>query len=254
MCYPLNQTVVGATGTIPLDIRIQLHNVTGTAKQVRIIPYNNGITQKITLNNWTCTAADCERWIHVDFPLANVTKEGWTEFGAWVDMDMPNGATGTGARLWYNLNRWWVYFDNGKELRTGVPNPPVVGGGSWLPETVTGGSNYATSQIAMAQFPWNPTTGAMIPKSGTWNPVVNFQVSAGSDLRRGKAMIDPNLHGTPPSEGTVIYNGTAGTKTLSINTTLLSDGLHKLVLVGITDHSTGVEQSGVQVVPFLVDN
>lgn len=257
-CFPLNQTIEGSEGTIPFDLFVQLHNTTGRVWRLRSIPYLNGQPPPphFTVLDWTCDVADCNRWIHVDFPLSLPIKSGQTELGFWVDMELPNGQAQVNNRQWYNLNRWFVNFQNGKPPLTGGSlQVPYIGGGSWLPGPVTGGSNYANVKIKdMTQFPWNPATGEAIPVSGLWQPKVTFQVTGGADVRSGMAMIDPALHADPPSHGLMVYDGPPGDRTLQIDTTSLANGSHRLLLVGCTQHSTGIKQCGVQVVPFIVEN
>ena len=68
------------------------------------------------------------------------------------------------------------------------------------------------------------------------------------------AMVDPNFHASPPSEGTVLYRSTQGRK-LTIDPALYSPGPHALVLRSCT-HDTlaspgkAAHRCGVLKLPF----
>ena len=120
-----------------------------------------------------------------------------------------------------------------------------ITGSSWF--TNPGGSKYARAEIAEADFPWNAATGELVPLSGTWRPRVSF------DKAQGLVLIDPALHADPPSRGLVAYEGAGGKQTLSIDTTTLRDGQHRMLLVNCDPRPAG-RHCGVLVVPFLVRN
>jgi hypothetical protein len=100
--------------------------------------------------------------------------------------------------------------------------------------------------------PWNEATGELTPLSGTWTPTVQFEA------RQNFVYVDPALHATPPNHGTVVYEATTTntgyhTQELSIDTTTLSNGLHRL-LIGTGNVAQNGTHSGVLVVPFVVQN
>ncbi len=118
------------------------------------------------------------------------------------------------------------------------------------------GSAYARTFVQRPELEklWNPDTGALVPKSGT------FHITIGGEKDGNRAMIDPAMHAMPPVLGTVLVDEPAGTAgklyknyDLAIDTTRLSDGLHKLAFQNIFKREAG-EQSGLIVLPFLVAN
>ena len=136
-----------------------------------------------------------------------------------------------------------------------APNA-YTGGESWFTRDEGGGSNYARTFVQRSNIAklWNPHTGALVPKSGT------FHITIAGEKDGNRAMIDPTMHAMPPSPGKVLMDEPAGTAgklykayNLAIDTTKLSDGIHKLVFQNIFKRASG-EQSGLIVLPFLVAN
>lgn len=252
-CFPLHQTITA--DVLPLDIRVQLHNVPGTVTKMRVFLYQMGPVQveMIPPPIEHCPTADCDIWVHVDFPIGKVTTSGWGQIGIWVDVDME-------GKQWYNIPRWFLNAQNGAPLRTNEPSfdrhPRItIGGDTWLAPGAVSHTNYSQASIAIEDFPWNFETGELIPISGTWTPDVDFAFTNTRVARTGKALIDPFLHAVPANLGIVIYDGPGGRRQLSIDTLSLTDGKHRLLLVSCNpSFPGGFENCGVLVVPFLVAN
>lgn len=253
-CFPLHQTITA--DVLPFDIRVQLHNVPGTPLRMRVFIYQMGPVEVVLEPPPIagCAVADCDVWVHVDFPIGDVTTSGWGQMGLsfWVDM-------GDGHE-WYNIPRWFLNVENGAPPRTNEPSftlqPRItIGGDTWLNPIGVSHTNYSQASIAIEDFPWDFETGELIPISGTWTPDVDFAPRSPQVARTGKALIDPFLHAVPANLGTVIYDGPAGKRQLSIDTLSLTDGKHRLLLVSCNPNFPGgFENCGVLVVPFLVAN
>lgn len=250
-CFPLHQTLTD--DTLSLDIRVQLHNVPGVVKEFRTIAYQmgGGSAAAVFSTVPSCANTDCDTWVHVDLLLDRLTYSGWANIWPGLFIRMDDG------QQWYNVPRWFVNIQNGKPTRPNEPSfggqPRIwIGGDTWLP-AVAPASNYSPAEILIADFPWNFTTGQAIPVSGIWQPRV--WVGKSADIH-GMAMIDPALHANPPSHGTMVYDGPGGSlRTLTIDTTALSNGPHRLSLVACNVvRSDFDEHCGVLVVPFTVDN
>lgn len=252
-CFPLHQEVTG--DVLSLDIRFQLHNVPGDVGPLRVGTYAPG-TGNSLINNvpsgGNCSEVDCDRWVHADFPLSDVASSGWVEFQIYpivFSVDETGDRTG---QKWYNVPRWYLNIQNGAPAGD-APNQIRIGGDTWLTSSGQDGGNYSEAQIATEDLPWDFTTGEMITVSGTWAPDVNFDHTPAPGF--GLALIDPHLHASPPDMGTVVYDGPGGDVALSIDTTQLSNGLHRLLLRSCNPNITGgFTNCGVLVVPFLVDN
>jgi hypothetical protein len=257
-CFPLYQHLTA--DTLDLDVNIKLHENTGTAVNLRVYAYGdveleyNG-TQPF--NHGKCDTADCDTWVHVSFPLSQAHYNGWHEFAIFLNVLTPDG------QVQRNWTRYYAYID-----RSGLPSAsagsvvdlttrPVIsgvnsvtGGDSWYSKMASGGS-YAQAKILRSSIPWDETTGALTPLAGVWSPRVGWG-------QPGKfAYVDPAFHAVPPSKGTIVFeNGPVdadGFKTLTIDTTHLANGMHRLVL-GAGNAAANGTNTGVLVVPFLVAN
>lgn len=246
MCFPLYQTLTG--DTLHLDVTIKLHNIPATPSKVRIAAYGDVTwTNGVTIP--PCATVDCEYTVAYDFPLSILHFSGWREIATYLNVTNANG------EVQRNWPAWFVFID--KPLPVD-PNPldfesfERPGGDSWY-SNVPGGTSgqYARASIARTDVPWNEATGALTELSGVWTPTVRFQA------RKNFVYIDPALHANPPNFGTIVYDQTASTNgtqaVLSIDTTQLADGLHRL-LIGTGNVGTNGTNSGVLVVPFLVKN
>lgn len=260
-CFPLYQQLPG--DTLHFDVRIQLHNMTGTMVSLRMDAYGdhayevrprtiwNGGQSDTTF--WRCEVADCDRWVGINFPLNSVHWKGLHEFNVMAFVYAPGG-----VKHQYTVSRWHAYVD-----RPSLPDAPPgsttaatqanawigVGGDSWY---TTGGAKYARVGMVRADVPWDEATGKLKPLSGTWTPTVHFE------KKQNFAYVDPAFHAVPPSKGTIVWEQTTTntgylTKTLSIDTTKLADGEHRLVFGtgNITPEGTN---SGLGVIRFLVNN
>ena len=67
--------------------------------------------------------------------------------------------------------------------------------------------------------------------------------------------IDPDFHAQPPVPGALLVDGAGGwAGSAAIDTTLLTNGRHRLVLRADCDDPRGSTNSGVLVVTFTVAN
>jgi hypothetical protein len=153
-------------------------------------------------------------------------------------------------------SHWQLNVDNGKPPPTApgaalesAKQADLIGGDSIYPFATN--TDYARVLVKRADFPWDPVTGAYIPKRGVWQLPVNFQHD------NGFAYVDPQLHAMPPSHGTVVYDGPAtpeAVRTVPIDTTKLTDGMHKVLLGTCNTHVEGGKHCGTLVIRFLVKN
>lgn len=258
-CFPLYQTVT--TDTIEFDVRVQLHNVPGSPIWFKMQAYKLGDAPGVFLRGTDmglpagCDVTDCDEWFHVEYPLSTIDSSGWADFHLLYAVQMDNGDK------WYNVNRWPLYVENGQPVDSTPMSSfdvDTVGGDTWIENT---GSQYSETYVRRADYPWDETTGELTPLSGTWNLDATFCCDHVATTT-GLATIDPNLHADPVDIGTVIYDGPADKNVpLSIDTTTLANGEHKLLLSACNPEVTppdgeppSLTNCGVLVVPFLVDN
>jgi hypothetical protein len=257
-CFPLYQRLSG--DTLRLDIKLQLHNMTGVAMHLRIDAYGD-YHHEVPRATWTgdpnqgwhCETTDCEKWVSVDFPLSRVQYRGDHEFMVFLIVWKSDASVKQN-----NISRWHAYID--------LPRPEPAsdsivaktrqeawigtGGDTWHP--TVGGGKYGRVGMMREDVPWNELTGRLKTISGIWRPRINFE------KQKNFVYVDPHLHAVPPHKGTVVWeqmttNTGYVTKRFAINTRTLKNGLHRLVF-GTGNVTPGGINTGVGVIPFRVRN
>lgn len=274
MCFPIYQTIT--SDTLHLDVTIKLHNMPGRPEWLRFTSYNDttDLLRKLTASGGSegdpakyippCATDNCTYTIPWDIPLTASSPyvgyyqnplryNGWHEFAVYLNVDQTNGAV---------QRNWQRFYVNVQlpGLPEGTPGAnddqfgtlasiysQWAGGDSWYSGVDQVSSKYSRSDINRASIPWNEATGELVAVPPHWTPKVRL---AHAD---SFVFIDPDLHGNPPSNGTVVYQGPGGVVDLSIDTTVLTNGVHKL-LIGSGNVMSNGENAGVLVVPFLVHN
>jgi hypothetical protein len=270
-CVPLYQKVSG--GKLRLDLKWQLHAMQGVRGKGAPLPRNlivniEGVYEGPNLRHLAgqfpgeaCPTVHCEGWAGVNFDYRSAPR-GWGNLNPFVQAFFTDCAEGVpNCRQLRTLNHWPVHFVTRRppapKTNESVLGPNAyTGGESWFSPEPNFGSRYARTFVQRKEIQklWNIRTGALVPKSGT------FRIRIGGQTDGSRAMIDPAMHATPPILGTVVLDQPPrdGKKTwsyydLTIDTTKLTNGMHKLVFQNIYKRASG-EQSGVIVLPFLVAN
>ena len=239
---------IGGTGTLGLDITVRLHNMPGNVEYMKVRAYGD-YDHQVDLP-WHCPTADCVRTVHVDFPLDKLRYSGPHGFLFGVY------AKNTDGHSQITSTNWALTIDNGK------PPPPAgstaaivaseherVGGASYYPAATN--SDYARVFVKRDHLPWDPATATNRVKSGIWELDAYFQHADGF------AYVDPQLHANPPSKGQVFYeaSGTPNShRRLSIDTTKLIDGVHKLLIGTCNTAPADGDSCGTLVLRFEVRN
>ncbi len=265
-CVPLYQTVSG--GKLHLDMKWQEHMMQGVNGQGAPLPLSfivniEGIFDGVNLRNiglWpgtACTTMQCQGWVSVDFDYSKAPS-GWGNLNTFIQDFFTDCAAGQQCRQLRTLNHWPVNFvtSNPPVSNTSVLAPDAyTGGESWFTQE-DGGSAYARAFVQRPEISklWNIDTGQLVPKSGV------FHITISGEKDGNRALIDPALHAMPPVLGTVVMDEPPATGALAykkydlaIDTTKLTDGVHRLFFQNIYKRPSG-EQSGVIVLPFLVAN
>lgn len=259
-CFPVYQTLSGTS--LHLDVVVKLHNMPGVPSWLRAQSYGDvGWEKRIPIVDQNpakyiprCTTANCEYTLPWDIDLSIVRYNGWHQFGMFLNVAEDGGANT--QRQW---TRWYVNFDiPGRPVGTPGPDGQFgtlasiysqwTGGDTWYNGV---DAKYAQASIRRDSLPWNETTGELQAVPAIWTPTVRFEKA------KQFVFIDPNLHAPGgPDYGTVVLDRTVATgaiETLSIDTTGLSNGVHKL-LIGTGNVTASGTNSGVLVIPFLVHN
>lgn len=240
-CLPSEQRV---SGTIGLDLRVIMHGSHG-AKFDRIEPVAKTDAQETTLGTYTgCRGTTTDTgtvtcWQHIDLDTTAYGLDGRQELRLRSWSRAPNG-----DMMHVSLNN---FFDvrNGKTVNP-MDRLPYQRMKGWYG---TEGVGYCEVRVLTPIVPG--------PVSGTIRYDVEFPTHADSlPITRHSAVLDPDFHALPPVPGSALLsgNGPLARTTLTIDTTKLVDGAHRLVLRSDCETPSGSTNSGVGVVRFVVSN
>jgi hypothetical protein len=239
-CLPLEQTVSGVVG---IDVRIILHDNPGKFDYWNPVLKSNSqelsLAHVTNLNGMTCPDGTCTGFSHADVDTRLLTNDGRQEIRLRSYTKTPDGNV-----MHASINGHMI-VRNGKTV-SDVTRLPFERGKGWYT-----GSGYCEASFVSKV----PQTAV----SGTWSPTVKIAWhGTAEDLKvtHHTIRIDPDFHATPPVPGTIIKDGAGDLvqQNLSINTTTLSNGLHRLHLRADCDDPRGSTNSGVLIIPFTVQN
>jgi len=251
-CFPYRQTV---SGQLTLHVRSMLHENVGTLTHVRVQAYNKGAysvkTLKTVSQSFRCpstTPDDCTTWTTVTVDTSLLPYDGLTEFRVHSQAKEPDG------NIMLASTGWLAKVRNGKPYHDttylNASGTVQTEGRGWYGHSFSSGDNlgYANARFLSAL----PTA----PVSGTWSPAV--QTIAGADgkpITHTLVTINPQFHAAPANRGWVqVERNAAWRGTLAVDTTMLPNGPHRLGILASADQSVGSRQTGVQIIPFTVQN
>jgi hypothetical protein len=246
-----------ADGKVRLDFRLRLHN----ASNHRVARFRGSIACCDAIPGggagFDDTSAETKALIASAMPNGHVYVTKVLDLhGAGSDgrkearftLDLRHARTG---RRSFQSSGWQSYVDN--------PDTTVVA--DYRPrDSVTARGWYEGFGYTNATY-GGPYSAASPPTvSGVWNPRVKMAPgSGGARVTSHRAHIDPDFHAG--SAGWVVKRGRGSFEgRLSIDTTQLTNGPHRLVLVANArkissrDRVANGTSSGVQVIPFVVAN
>jgi len=220
------------SGILHLDVVVKLHNQPGKVSMVRIQAFNvYTLIQPVSLE---CPTNDCTFIVPMDVDTTKIPN-GNREFR--ITANIRAGDATFGERF-YQTTRWHAVIDNsgsggssGKESRSRSP-----GAAGWYQ-----GLSYANLYCG-------PDDGFKLiskPVAGVVTITCRFTRSTAF------ATIDPDFH--HGSSGTVLLNARAGTWTIAIDSTTLTNGPHRLFLSTSASNGSGT-LTGALVLTFNVQN
>ena len=232
-CFPYGATLSGVVG---FDVRVVMHENPGVLQRVDIGLFtgedeDGGVLVGVPFQT-TCVGT-CTFWGHAEVDTAAAGYDGWQEFRFKARVDEPDG-----ARM-VTSSGWPVNLANGNPSREWRDGAGVTGRG-WY-------TDVGYQNASLAALPVGPV-------SGTWTPTVRMGPgSGGSAATYHVAAVDPDVHAGMPGwvvlEGAGEYRGP-----LSVDTTQLANGRHRLVLRSDSALPNGSTHSGLLVVTFDVSN
>jgi hypothetical protein len=233
-CFPWAQRVAG---TVAFDVRVVLHDNPGILRHVQILvagKSGSSLAGRVSPNA-RCEVSTCTFWYRI---LANTTVspyDGRQEFRIQTHVEEPDG------KRMFATTGWQSYLANGKPVADYRSSDNFTEGRGWYTE-----AEYTNASLRSAV--------PVLPVSGTWSvSVVLDRGSPGAPVTSHSVHLNPNFHAG--DAGVVLKRGTGPFRgALSIDTTRLANGGHRLVLKSDSAMANGSTLSGIQVIPFAVAN
>jgi len=232
LCFPLRQVV---RGTTPLDIRVTMHMNPGRLETLTVQIGGSGqyVAAKKKFSPALTCAEECVWWFHLDMNTSGFSNDGWQEVRIRPKITEPDGNQLVGS------TSYQVYLANGKKISNYRP-PDFMQGKGWYTKT-----GYAQARMT-AGFPFDG------PVSGAWTVQLGCD-SSDQAVTGCLVTIDPHFHEL--HEGQVLFRSNRAWKgSLTIDTTRLAPGPHKLVIRSDVADSRGSTLSGIYGIPFVVRN
>lgn len=239
-CFPYKQAL---TGTVDFDVRLMMHDNPGKAFLFRVG------TEDVVLGqqdfDMTCSVATCEKWLRVSLDTTKASHDGRNEFRFSVKLNEPDG------NVMFESSGWQAYLKNGKASSDYRSSDVTIARGWYT------GALYTNAEIT-SDIP-------LTPVSGIWSPAVKLTAGAGGiPVTHWSWHVDPSFHAVPANPGTITAEGSGELRsTIKIDTTKLTNGTHRLVLISSADCMNGncgdvsldgQRNSGVLSIPFTVLN
>lgn len=272
VAIPEREQLVGST--VKFTVRLVMHDNPGTFNYVSMIfksPSTEVTVQKcyaVTAaadgtcpgptatgkGDWKCdkdpatpgAQGDCVKWLTFQQPLSAFNNSGLQEVRFRGFIPEPKRADGTSVEMRTNIN-FQTYVNNGKSAGN-VTREPQLRGKGWYTNSI-----YCESQVNSVPIPDAPVSGNF--------PITLEQTTHSSDaslpVTHSFVTLDPDFHAIPEIRGTVLHDAAApmSAKTFNINTTTLTNGIHRLhQRADCRDNTLRSVNSGVLVVPFVVQN
>jgi hypothetical protein len=259
-CIPVEQRL---TGKVHIDWVVKLHDNPGYLKrmfaEISTDANDGSATSRIVWTGgsaWKCPSTnpkDCTFTIPTDYDTALTAYDGREQLQYRMEIQEPDG------NVMRPSVRFPAYLIEGKPFDDKTSGPNVLNTYGWYSGSGCGSCNYAFVRLDSG-LPRGPV-------SGVWQPTASFVSTTTSDsVTHWFVSVDPSFHAMPPYPGVVYYQvdtscapltrGCSGPRRilLSVDTTKLSKGPHKLFLRTDEQDPRGSTNSGAMVVPFTVSN
>jgi len=260
-CVPADQTI---SGTIVTNFRLDLHNNTGYAKRLwqevatdtcsscgETLSFEN-----LDATRYSCSAgANCQHWIRTSFNVNAADKSGWQQIQNRLDVRVADGTMRPAIR-------YMAYLNHGKTVDH--YNRADTNGYAWHTNT-----KYAYARLKASTSTYSPTLPYK-PVSGTYSFIASHETTTdgvSKNITGWAVSLDPALHASPPTMGTVLgEGGTSCTPYVKgtchgpravrwdVDTRKLTDGLHWVAIFTHQADSATNENTGVLKFPIIVYN
>ncbi len=228
-CIPERETL---TGTVPLDIRVVLHNNPGKLLPISVVLKTTAtettIAKLAVPTGFSCPVGTCALWLHYDLNTASFDRSGLQEIRYRAFVDEPDG-----NRMIASLN-YQTSVSNGKTV-SNVTRLPYPRGKGWYT-----GAGYCEARMLTVPLPDAPISSWSPRVWSRWHGTTTDLPVTGHDIR-----LDADFHAGIP--GTILKKG-AGEFEGTVSTGPLAAGTHKLSVRSDCADPRGSTNSGVLVI------
>jgi hypothetical protein len=233
MCFPLYQTV---SGKVTFDVRVVMYQNKGTWIRLK---GQDDASDNFYLEKPNITPPDGGERIFWRAVTVDTTRlaDGIRHFRWYADVLQANGNIQT-ARA-----NWSLEVQNGKADKDA---PNTVRYMNWY-KVASPPRNWGYIGPAVGKIP-------LAPVDATLKLFAKCSLNGASGspaIDRAMVNLDPDFH--HGSQGTVVYSGPPLTGDLSVDTSALAEGTHKLSIRCIQEDGKEMHE-GIGVVPFVVDH
>jgi hypothetical protein len=233
MCFPLYQTV---SGKVTFDVRVVMYQNKGT--WIRLKGQDDG-SENFYLEKPNITPPDGGERIFWRTVTVDTTQlaDGIRHFRWYADVQHANGNTQT-ARA-----NWPLEVQNGTADQDA---PNSVRYMNWY-KHASPARDWGYIGPFVASIPLAPVDASL-----TLDVKCALNGAGGAPaIDRAMVNLDPNFH--QGSQGTIVYSGAPLNGKLTVDTSRLAEGPHKLSLRCIQEDGNEMHE-GIGVVPFVVDH
>ena len=229
-CFPYLQQI---RGVVRFDLRVVMHENPGHLRRVDVAIYpadDSGLVVPVEFGKDCAGTCVFTAPVYID---TSTVSDGWQEFRFKARVDQPDGTE------MLTSSGWKTYLDNGNAVNGSDGGSGVTARG-WY--TDVGYQNAYIDALPAG------------PVSGTWTFTLKLVPGAdGTPTTSHLVAVDPDFHHHDP--GLVIKEDSGECRcTVSIDTTQLANGFHRLFLRSDSALATGITHSGVLAFAFEVRN
>lgn len=257
-CFPQGVTwSPEVDGRVRLDFRIRFHH----AHNYRVARFRGGIACCDSIDGGGAKFDDTST--ETKTLIASAMPDGHVYVTKILDVDGAGSDGRKEARFTVDLRdtRNGRRFLQSAGWQSYIDRPHTVVAANYRrADTVTARGWYEAFGYINAGYAQAYSAASPPTVSGVWTPKVRMEPgSGGAPVTSHRAHVDPDFHMGVP--GWIVKRGAGPFEgRLSIDTTRLANGWHKLVLIAnarkisARDRMPDGASSGVQVIPFLVSN
>lgn len=256
VCVPFNTPV---SGVLRLDLDMQVHEMPGgVIRKARVQDRSDTLINHDLVDETkpVCAPTGNCRYVHTVYLNTDALATGKHEFRFHNEIQRPDGARALATNGWHICIR-----SCSPNITQAVAPPEEEARSRWFDASTASPDDDIGYNNARLRTELPYAGGSSTPLLGLWCPTIRTLTGAGGrPVVRSVVSVDPRWHdysvpGHPNGwPGMVVVDEpNAINRPVCIDTTRLTDGMHKLYMRADGQAATG-KQGGVYVIPFFVRN